>query len=149
MISFFVPGIPVPKGSRRHFVVKGTVRSVDANAKTRPWEMDIAWMAREQMSGKEPMQGALKVSVWFHMPRLKSTPKKATWHVKKPDVDKLERALLDGLKHGGVYVDDSQVVMVNKWKSYANNGPGASVTIVAAPEFGAESRERKDEERCN
>ena len=136
MITFFIPGIPAPKGSRRHFVKSGKVVSVDANPKTRPWEMDVAWVTREKMNGKSPLHGPIGVRVAFQMPRLKSTPKAARWHTKKPDIDKLERALLDGLKLGGAYVDDSQVCRVDKCKRYEmpnatemSAGPGVWVSI--------------------
>jgi crossover junction endodeoxyribonuclease RusA len=136
MITFFIPGIPAPKGSRRHFVKKGKVVSVDANPKTRPWEMDVAWVTREKMSGVKAIEGPVGMNVVFQMPRLKSTPKTARWHTKKPDIDKLERALLDGLKLGGAYVDDSQVCRVDKYKRYAmpdateiGAGPGVWVSI--------------------
>ena len=62
MITFFVPGIPIPKGSRKNFVVNGKINSVDANDKTKPWQLAIAWATREAMSGRPPMQGAVNIT---------------------------------------------------------------------------------------
>ncbi len=138
MISFFVPGIPIPKGSRKNFICRrtGVIRSKDDNPKTKPWEIAIASVSRGKMSGLLPMAGPVGMKVTFQMPRRKGTPKSAHWHTKKPDVDKLERALLDGLKTGGVFVDDSQVCRIDKEKKYAfpgsgeiGSGPGVWVSV--------------------
>ncbi len=48
---------------------------------------------------------------------------------KKPDVDKLVRAILDSLT-GIVYHDDAQVIQVAAAKRYSPDGqPGAKVTV--------------------
>jgi Holliday junction resolvase RusA-like endonuclease len=49
----------------------------------------------------------------------------------RPDVDKLQRAILDGLKSGGAYHDDAQVVAVNAVKSFAddNTAPGCEIWL--------------------
>jgi Holliday junction resolvase RusA-like endonuclease len=64
--------------------------------------------------------GAVKVDAIFVLPRPKATPKKKTPPaIKKPDSDKLARAVLDGMT-GVVYVDDSQVVDVHSRKRLAD-----------------------------
>ena len=136
MITFFVPGIPVPKGSRKSFICKqtGVIRNKDANDNTKPWQLAIAWATREAMSGRDPMQGAVKVTAVFHMPKPKSYPKRREIaHKKKPDLDKLQRALFDALKQGGAYNDDSQVIAVEAWKGYADTC-GAVVTVAEVGE---------------
>ena len=137
MIQFWVHGVPAPKGSARAFFVKNLGRSVitNANAKTKPWEQAIRAAAIE--SGCTPELGAVTVEAEFYFPRPKghfgarglkdSAPRENT---KKPDVDKLVRALLDALT-GQAFVDDAQVIQVTGRKHYcpSNGGPGASVTI--------------------
>jgi Holliday junction resolvase RusA-like endonuclease len=67
------------------------------------------------------------------MPRPQSLPKRVTAHVKKPDVDKLSRCLLDSLK-GVVWTDDSQVIVLSARKYYADAGsmPRAEIVVEAA-----------------
>ena len=57
-------------------------------------------------------------------------PKAPTKHTKKPDLDKLDRALWDGMT-GLVFVDDSQVCDGSHGKRYVEKGesPGADVTV--------------------
>lgn len=136
MISFFVPGIPIPKGSARAFVVKGRAIITAANAKTKPWEQAIRSAAHE--AGCTPVKCAVAVHAIFWFPRPKghygkkgvkvSAPFEYT---KKPDVDKALRALLDGLT-GVAFVDDSQVHCVSGHKRYVSDDgqPGMHVEIV-------------------
>ena len=50
----------------------------------------------------------------------------------KPDIDKLQRSTLDALGEAGVWRDDSQVVDIRAWKSYADNEtPGAVITVAS------------------
>ena len=64
----------------------------------------------------------------FHLTRGK-TVKREHPHV-RPDIDKLERAVLDGLT-GVVYEDDSQVTRVTKVKRYADTEPGVVIEVSA------------------
>jgi len=59
------------------------------------------------------------VDILFRLPRPKSAPKRVTQPVKRPDVDKLARAVLDGLVDGGAFADDSQVVSLAAQKRFA------------------------------
>jgi Holliday junction resolvase RusA-like endonuclease len=130
MIQFFAAGIPAPKGSTRAFVVKGRARVTNDNAATKPWQLTVAWTAREAMEGRPPMQGPIRVEATFQFIKPKSA-KKRVHHTVKPDVDKLLRACLDALKQGGAYQDDSQVVVSQIRKIYADRA-GADVTVEAA-----------------
>ncbi len=72
------------------------------------------------------------------MPRPVSTPKRVTPPaVKKPDLDKLARAILDALTHT-VIADDSQVVELYAHKRLAEIGeaPRARITVHAYPPAG-------------
>jgi crossover junction endodeoxyribonuclease RusA len=74
------------------------------------------------------------VSVSVALPRPKSLPRKQASHVKKPDLDKLIRAVLDALTGIG-YEDDSQVVMIDAIKEYVRDGamPGILVCVQTEP----------------
>lgn len=74
------------------------------------------------------------VSVSVALPRPKSLARKQTSHVKKPDLDKLVRAVLDALTGIG-YEDDSQVTMIDAIKEYVKDGqmPGVLVCVQTDP----------------
>lgn len=64
------------------------------------------------------LQSPLHVGLRFVMPR-RGHPA-GEWCATKPDIDKLERAVMDALKAGGCLVDDAQVVKVTKSKVYGD-----------------------------
>jgi len=138
-IEFFVPGIPVPKGSARAFVNRYTGRAsvVQTNAeRLKPWASLISLKAQE--AAAHPVDGGCCLHLDFVMPRPKSHLNTkgevrhrciALDHLKKPDLDKLIRCVLDALT-GVVYMDDSQVVLIDAEKSYATDADiGCKITI--------------------
>lgn len=109
--SFFVKGRPIPQGSMK-FVRPGVMihsRSQDLAL----WRADIARNA--ELFGFKPVSSAVKVELDFIMARPKSA--KRAFPSVKPDLDKLIRAVLDGLT-GVVYEDDSQVILIQSSKTY-------------------------------
>jgi len=80
------------------------------------------------------MDRAIFLSVTFLMPRPKSLPKKVHQDVKRPDLDKLIRAVMDALT-GIYYQDDSQVVLISATKNYVgkNDTPGVDIRIIGRP----------------
>jgi crossover junction endodeoxyribonuclease RusA len=67
----------------------------------------------------------VEVVLEFTFRKPKGAPKRRTWPVVKPDIDKLIRATLDSLS-GILYADDAQVVQVSSDKIY---GPADQVHI--------------------
>lgn len=65
-------------------------------------------------------------------------PKRPRWWSPgvKPDLDKLCRALLDGMTDGGLITDDARVVGLHAHKRYASevNPTGVRVSVAAAME---------------
>lgn len=140
-ISFTAYGTPAPKGSTRAFVPKGWKRAIvtEDNKHTRPWAaivQDAAIMAGGGAGTAIEFQkgSPVRLEIRFIMPRPKSLPKRVRRHVKKPDLDKLVRAVKDALT-GVTWVDDSQVVQVEAEKQYAINGemPRAEISVVGVP----------------
>lgn len=139
MTTVFVPGIPATQGSTKAFVIDGHAKITHDNTKTMPWRSAIqAEILREkgnfriEFPDKEPVELDLE----FVMPRRSAEPKRRTpAHTRKPDGDKLERAVLDGLS-GLVYRDDAQVVRMSWSKRTAEIGemPGLHLTWRAATE---------------
>lgn len=77
---------------------------------------------------REPIAGAVQVNAIFVFPRGK-TVKRRFPAVKKADVDKLARALLDGIGDAGtVWGDDSQVIRLVVEKVYGA-APGVHVSV--------------------
>ena len=142
MISFTVPGVPAPGGSKKAFMNPRTNKIVvmDDAKNNKGWRERVAVFARQAMEGRPPLDGALQVVVLFAMPRPKShygTGKNSNtlkeWAqnahpTSKPDATKLFRALEDALT-GIVWKDDAQVVSQTISKVYTDLGPVAEVSV--------------------
>lgn len=129
-----VLGTPVPQGSMR---AVGRGRILHNNAeKLRPWRDTVAWHVREECLAaglNEPIEGPVMVAATFVLPRPKSAPKARWAPDRKPDIDKLLRALLDAVVAGGAVVDDAQIVKVQMSKVYPQDGALPGVTFVVRP----------------
>ena len=123
-VTFTVYGIPVPQGSMKAFIPKGWKRAVitSDNMRTKPWKTEVTGAARDAIGRGplvRPIEGPVAIDIEFYLPRPKAAPKRITYPGKKPDLDKLVRAILDALTNAGVWKDDSQVVAVIATKSFA------------------------------
>jgi Holliday junction resolvase RusA-like endonuclease len=123
-----VIGRPIPQGSKRAFVVRGTNRAVIVDQQGQAlglWREAIARAARTAQGGPTHRPVRVVIDFLFARPKghtgkkglLPSAPKHMTT---KPDLDKLIRAVLDALT-GVVWVDDSQVVTVTARKDYTTS----------------------------
>lgn len=131
-LNLFVPGKPAPQGSKRHV---GGGRMIESSKATAPWRTTVAWHAAQAYTAA-PLNGPVVVSLGFVMPRPAATPKRSTPPaVKRPDLDKLTRAIFDALS-GVVWRDDSQVVQLAATKRIAelDEQPGAHVAVRALSE---------------
>jgi crossover junction endodeoxyribonuclease RusA len=129
-LSTFVPGRPAPQGSKRYV---GNGISVESSKAVKPWRADIREHVAPLHAGS-PLQGALSVRLEFVMPRPSSCPKRSTPPaVRRPDVDKLARAVLDALGSAGLWRDDAQVVQLAVAKRLAELGetPGCHICVTA------------------
>lgn len=118
-VAFTVHGTPAPQGSKRAFVVGNRARVVEDSKKSAPWRDSVAAAAVDAMAGAAPIEGPVEVTVTFLFVR----PASVTEHARplpsvRPDIDKLIRAVLDGLTAGGVYTDDSRVTDLHTRKRY-------------------------------
>lgn len=132
--TFMVYGIPAPKGSvtrmpNGSYLPAGTAAS---RMKYDLWKHNIAVAARKAMDGKAPWAGPIRLMAEFRLPVPQSMPgHQLGWlpHIKRPDWDKLTRALADPMK-GIVWDDDSQVCFSTMNKAYAWDGhPGCLVIV--------------------
>lgn len=135
-LTLTVPGAPAPQGSKKH-VGRGIL--IESSKAVGPWRERIAWVARDAMTQTRARTaiGAVTLAVEFVMPRPKSTPRATPPAVKRPDVDKLARAVLDALVLGGVMHDDSQVIDLRATKRLANPDEQAHARITVEFHSGA------------
>lgn len=80
------------------------------------------------------IEGACALQIMIFLPRPASISiKKRPLPSVKPDLDKMTRAIMDGLKEAGVYRDDALVVKIWVIKQYAGDtpdaAPGAWITV--------------------
>lgn len=126
IVVCFVPGKPAPQGSKRH-VGRGIL--VESSKEVGPWRERVALAVYNAMPRRPLADGAVGVSLRFVIPRPKSASKtKPIPAVKRPDVDKLSRAVLDALT-GVVFSDDSQVVELLAVKQIGGVGESGGVFI--------------------
>lgn len=121
-IEIAVQGEPVPQGSKRCFCRNGKANLVESNKALRPWRQVITTTAlgAAARANWETADNAINLTVTFRMSKPKST-RRGTPCV-KPDLDKLLRAVLDGLTDARIWTDDSRVVLIDAHKTYAENG---------------------------
>jgi len=127
-----VMGEPVPQGSVRAFVTKsGRPIITHSNKNTKEWRQRIATEGQAKRPIHWDMDQAILLNIDFLMPRPKSLPKKVIEDVKRPDLDKLIRAVMDALT-GIFYQDDSQVIHIFASKKYVgkNDTPGVTITVI-------------------
>lgn len=143
-VSFVVWGTPAPKGSVRAIPVRnrpsGAVIVPDNAPRLRDWTRAVSDAVSRvaEQTGASVIPGPVRVSVRFLLPRPKSAPKRRrTWPDRKPDVDKLARAVLDPMR-GVVFEDDARVVGLLAEKDYAaqtnDDRPRAEVHVWAVEE---------------
>ena len=129
MFSVFVPGDPAPQGSKRH--VGGGVL-VDSCKRLPEWRTDVrAAFIGADGQPKAKFEGPIMVHYDFVLPRRKSTPKRRTPPAtKKPDWEKLSRAIGDAITSAGVWPDDSHVVFATVSKRIAELGETSGCNIM-------------------
>jgi len=117
-----VLGVPQAQGSIKAFMRPGAkfASLTSTNKNLKPWRQDVGLLAKSSMNQlkSELATGAVRVDIWFGFQRPKSR-KKDRHKTTKPDLDKLERAVLDALT-GICYQDDSQVTVLHAEKFYGD-----------------------------
>lgn len=141
-VSFHVLGKPEPKGSTKAFVPMSWATAAVAaghapravttsdNPRLKDWQTSVRTCAQSSCDGAL-LSGALSVTLVFHLARPKSKPAhRVPYPTTIPDVDKLSRAVLDGLE-SVLFANDAQVVELSATKRYApiDRAPGADVTV--------------------
>jgi len=138
-VRFFVAGLPRPKGSLRAQPIPRRGGGWLTDRVGRPvvavrndsgglveWQDQVARRARQEWASS-PAPFPFELELEFQLPRPRSEwaarfdgalrKGASVYPTRRPDLDKLERAILDALT-GVVYVDDSQVVGITSRKRF-------------------------------
>lgn len=143
-ISLRVFGDPVPKGSKSAFpirkggVLTGRVAVVEGKTKRQSeWRARVLAAAQGAAESGAPMlDGPIALAARFRLRRPVSEPKRhRTWPVRKPDLDKLLRGLLDPLT-GVLIADDARIVAIEAAKDWVapDEQPGVEVELYQVSE---------------
>lgn len=121
MITFVVDGLPTPWAAHQGY----GRRSYNPRFKEKEF---AKWQIRAQFNQEKPLSTPIKVDVTYHMPIPQGTSKVRKLqmlngkmhHIKRPDLDNLNKFICDVFKQI-VFDDDSQVVEINSRKIYSEN----------------------------
>jgi Holliday junction resolvase RusA-like endonuclease len=126
-ISFEVVGDPVPK-ARARTVRKGGRTWSFTPKKVAEWERLVRTEAEKHFT--EPFTGPVALTIGFYIKRPKNR-RKENYVETTPDLDNLEKAVLDGL-NGVAYDDDRLVVVKSAAKLYVRVGePRVDVVVTS------------------
>jgi crossover junction endodeoxyribonuclease RusA len=137
-LDVFVPGSPAAQGSKAykgHRVSGKTGKLAPVLAEQSravgPWRETVATFARQARGPAPLLDCALVLRLEFILPRPVGTPRRSTPPaVRRPDLDKMQRAVFDALS-GVIFRDDSLVVDVHAVKRIAEIGeePGCRIVL--------------------
>lgn len=119
-----IPGVPVGK-ARPRFTRSGRVYTAK---KTTEYEHRVALGFLHSGEKSFAQNVPLVIDIIAEMPIPKSTPKyklkqmveEEIPHIKKPDLDNIVKAVLDGL-NGIAFPDDNQICRISAFKKYSEN----------------------------
>ena len=131
-LSIRVFGEPAPQGSKTAIVRNGKAIMYEASKKLPKWRDSVLMTCKVtalEQKAETPMLGPLAAAITFYLERPHSTSR--AYPNNAPDVDKLLRAVFDGLQESGVISNDGQIVSVTAFKRWADNlnPPGAMILI--------------------
>lgn len=128
-VTFHVPGIPAPQGSK----VRTRYGMREASKRVKPWRelvTQCAAIAADEENLLAPLSPPYAVEVWFYIPRPRTTLAKHPVAPTVGDLDKLVRAVNDGLTAGGLIEDDRHIIRLTAEKAWpGKDGPGAVIRV--------------------
>jgi Holliday junction resolvase RusA-like endonuclease len=133
-LELWVPGRPTPQGSKVSFYspkARKIITKEDSDYLAM-WRADIRAGGMKTWGRKAPLDGPLLLIIEFVRRRPVTAPKrKPVFADTAPDLDKLTRAVGDGLESAGVVINDARFVTEVTHKRVADLGeaPGAHIRI--------------------
>jgi Holliday junction resolvase RusA-like endonuclease len=127
-LEFFICTEPIGKGRPRVSTI-GDRPVLFTPEKTVNSEAEIRVWLRQLIPNHIPFDGPVEIQFYAYVERSNAAAKRA-YPTGKPDLDNIEKLLFDAF-NGIVWVDDAQVVQVEKGKRFANalNEVGFSVVV--------------------
>jgi crossover junction endodeoxyribonuclease RusA len=134
MGNFFIAGTPAPQGSKNGYIKNGRVVLVESSKKVKPWREAVTTTTKAHMmfGDLEMISDPVELCLSFYLPRPKTVTRE--FPSVKPDLDKLIRSTCDGLKTGGLYVDDALIIALTATKQYAAEGLEAGCHVLVVRE---------------
>jgi crossover junction endodeoxyribonuclease RusA len=127
MLQVYVPGKPVPQGSKNAYSRGGKIVLVEASKDLPAWRKKVADKLEAEYTGLDAMTGPLMLRLIFLLPKAKSN--KTDYPIYKSDLDKLVRAIGDAATASGVIEDDGQFIHIEAMKFWAEDSPGVVIEI--------------------
>ena len=136
-LTFTIPGEPTAKGRPRATTVNGQARLYTPK-KTVNYESLVALSAQQAMGDRTIFDGpvSLGINAVFQIPKSWSKKRRtANYHnpeyvTKRPDFDNILKAVCDGM-NGVVWIDDSQVALIDRSSKVYGEYPGVFVVVRA------------------
>jgi len=137
--SFFVEGKPHPQGSKTPVFRGGKIILIEGKGSGpqlhKQWRAAVSDATDAYMlkNGMQEIPGIVRVELRFKIEKPKSKHRRLRAVSVRPDIDKLARAVLDGITAlrdtTGIIPDDSHVVQLYAEKFYALPGEPSGVQI--------------------
>lgn len=147
LVETFIEGRAVPQGSMNAGVTKtGRPFVYPANKNLKAWRQRVCKHLQPLATPPEYSAYSVELIFWFKRPKAHfgtsggrpyvkdSSPSE---HVTKPDLDKLVRAIFDGMTDAGVVPDDSHVIALSAKKQYClfeDDEEGVSLEVWGVPD---------------
>ena len=127
-IMFTIYGEPVAKG-RPRFAKRGNYVQAYTPVKTKTYEDEVRLLATKAKGAGSTLEGSVSVLIYisFSVPQSYSKRNREaclsgeTKHIKKPDLDNVAKAVIDGM-NGIIFKDDSQITSLHVTKVYGEVG---------------------------
>ena len=130
MVHFIVKGAPIVKARPRFTSINGKVRAYTPK-KSATYENLVKSEAQKYLI--KPIEGPVGLYIHFYLPR----PKRLIWKTKempsiftdkRPDIDNLAKAVIDGLNNVA-FNDDGQIAMLHIQKKYCEGNSTSRTSI--------------------
>lgn len=155
MITFRVDGEPKAQPRPRAYAFHGHARMYDAGT-SNGWKKLVSYAAKPYCH-KTPLLGPLRVNLhfWFSRPKSHYGKSKGKPYIKesaprsmtnKPDVDNLAKAVMDALTDVGMWGDDSQIIITEISKEWADDcSQGVQITVDTLEDWESHNFEMVDD----
>ncbi len=144
MITFTIKGVPRPQArprlcqrrspaghpwdKKRGFLSRYGRRVTKVYSPKTDW-FQYVYSGALQSRPKTPLKGPLYLQIIFRMYNPKQLKKGTIWHTKRPDLDNIEKAVMDACTKAKLWHDDSQVCQKYTEKRYGDD-MGITVYII-------------------